>query len=126
MLTCSKCMEHLDGALVGEPCTRCGALGRDATVSVAQSRAIERVFPPIFAASIDRLLSHSAVRDELEGTGEITLRFIPPSQGSEWLLEARSGDALLAFAPGPEFDDGNDDGSEEGEETPSAPERLPE
>ena len=107
MLTCSRCMEHLDGALVGDPCTRCGALGRDATVSAAQSLAIERVFPPIFASSIDRLLSEHAVHDEMEASGEVTLRFIPPSQGPDWLLEARSGDALLAFAPGPEFDDGN-------------------
>lgn len=59
-------------------------------------------------------------------TGTITLRFTPPSQGSDWLLEALGDGGLLAFAPGPEFDDGNGGGSEEGEESPSAPERLPE
>jgi hypothetical protein len=62
----------------------------------------------------------------LKATGEITLRFIPPSQGSDWLIEARSGDALLVFAPGPEFDDGHDGGSDEDEGTPDPPERLPE
>jgi hypothetical protein len=81
--------------------------GRDATVSVAQSLAIERVFPPIFAASIERLLSQPEVQDVLESAGEITLRFTPPSQGSEWLVEARGGEGLLAFAPGQEFEDGN-------------------
>jgi hypothetical protein len=119
-------MDEVDGVPVGEPCTRCGSLRRDATVSVAQSHAIERVFPPLFADSIDRLLSQPEVLDEMKATGEITLRFTPPSQGPDWLLEARGDDGLLIFAPGPEFDDGNGGGSDEGEERPSAPERLPE
>jgi hypothetical protein len=126
MLTCPDCLEHLEGVLVGDPCTRCGSRGRDATVSVAQAHAIERVFPPIFVASVDRLVSQPEVQDELNANGEITLRFIPPSQGSDWLIEARSGEALLVFAPGPEFDDGDDRGSDEDEGTPSPPERLPE
>jgi hypothetical protein len=124
MLTCPDCSEHLDGVPVGDPCTRCGSLRRDATLSLAQSRAIDRVFPAMFAASIDRLLSHAEVSDEMKATGTITLRFTPPSQGADWLLEALGDDGLLAFAPGPEFDDGNDGGSDADEETP--PERLPE
>jgi hypothetical protein len=70
----------------------------DATVSVAESPAIERMFPPILAAAIERLLSQSEVIELMERTREITLRFTPSSQGPAWLLEARDGDRLLAFA----------------------------
>ena len=126
MITCPDCMQDLDDVDVGEPCPRCGSLRRDATISGDASLAIEQVFPPTFAASIERVLSQPEVREEIESAGDITLRLTPPSQGSEWLVEARGGEGLLAFAPGPGFEDGSEGASDEADDEPTAPERLPE
>lgn len=62
---------------------------------------IDRVFPPIFASSIEHLLAQPEVKEVVDDR-EIALRLTPPSHsGSTWLVEARDGEDLLAFVPGP-------------------------
>ena len=105
MMTCPDCTKALDDVPVGEPCPKCGSLRRNATVSVPTIEAMARLFPSIVFASIDALIAVPEVRQVVESR-EITLRFTPPSdQETRWLLEARDGDELIAFAPGPKLDD---------------------
>jgi hypothetical protein len=62
---------------------------------------IERLFPPTFTSPIEHLLGLPEVREVVDDR-DIGLRFTPPSQpGSTWLVEARDGEELVAFVPGP-------------------------
>jgi len=105
MMTCPDCAKTLDDVPIGEPCPNCGSLRRDAAVGIPTLKAMTRVFPATVSASVDALIAIPEVKQALEGD-EITLRFTPPSEpDAGWLVEARDGDDLIAFVPGPDFDD---------------------
>lgn len=105
MMTCPDCGKTLTDVPVGEPCPNCGSLRRDAAVGVATLEAMTQLFPASVSAAIDALIAIPEVKEAVE-SHEITLRFTPPSKpDTGWLLEARDGDDLIAFVPGPELDD---------------------
>jgi hypothetical protein len=105
MIACPDCTTTLSDVPFGEPCPKCGSLRRDAVVEVPTLGAMTQLLPANVSASVDALIAIPEVREALE-SHEITIRFTPPSTPEHgWLVEARDGDDLIAFVPGPEFDD---------------------
>jgi hypothetical protein len=123
MMTCPDCKTNLDNVPVGDPCPNCGSLRRDATIGAPTIGATAQVFTPTVSTSIDALLSKPEVKQVVE-TREITLRFVPPKADQPgWIVEAWDGEEMIAFAPGPKFDDVYLAAAEEIETAVSPPKR---
>jgi hypothetical protein len=130
-MTCSDCGADLDRVPIGAPCSNCGSLRRDTTVSAESIDAVAALHPPrifeedegevavyqvgeltnsmsvegILAEPVDDLLSRHDVRKIAE-RGELVLRYSPPStEAPGWLVQAWRGDDLISMAPGAKFGD---------------------
>lgn len=121
-MTCPDCGANLDTVPIGAPCPTCGSLRRDASVSVPTIEAKAIVHPPTIivenasegmspaeerpvAHLIDAILSQPGVREVAE-TGELVLRFNPPSEDAlGWIVQAWHKGKLISMAPGDKFED---------------------